>query len=89
MLGASDLLETPKDGTYRITTRLGQGVNLEHGVVGGHLLKGDIGVPSGAGEAADVAELMGQAAALLLLLAADDADLVAQLTALLGQRVDV
>lgn len=52
-------------------------MDLEHGIVGRDRLEGDVGMPSGTGEAADVAELMGQAAALLLLLAADDADLVA------------
>lgn len=46
-----------------------------------------VAVPSSTGKAADVAQLMGQAAALLLLLARNDADLVAKLAALLGQRV--
>lgn len=62
---------------------------LEHGVVGGNLLKGDIGVPARACKPADIAELVGEPAALLLLLAADNADLVSELAALLRQGVDV
>lgn len=66
-----------------------QRVNLEHGVVGGHRLKRDVCVPSCRCEPRDVAELVGQAAAFLLLLGADDGDLVAQLAALFCQGVDM
>ena len=38
-------------------------------------------MPATTGEAANIAELMGQPAALLLLFAADDADLVTELAA--------
>lgn len=66
-----------------------QGVDLEHGVVGRDGLERDIGVPTGRGEPADVGELVGQAAALLLLLAADDWDLVTQLATFFRQGVDM
>jgi len=65
-----------------VTARLGQRVDLEHGVVGRDRLERNVAVPTRAGEPADVGELVGQAAALLLLLGRDDADLVAQLAAL-------
>jgi hypothetical protein len=52
-------------------------VDLEHGVVGGDALEADVRVPADRGEAAGVAELVGEAASFLLFLAADDADLVA------------
>lgn len=64
-------------------------MDLEHGVVGRHGLKGDIGVPSCGGEARDITELVGQTAAFLLLLGADDGDLVAQFAAFFCQGVDV
>lgn len=67
----------------------GEGVDLEHGVVGGHRLEGDVGVPPGRGEAAHVGELVGEAAALFLLLGGDDGDLVAELAAFLRKGVDV
>lgn len=46
-------------------------------------------MPASTGKAANITELMGEATALLLLLTADHADLVAELTALLRQRVDM
>lgn len=46
-------------------------------------------MPADAGEAAGVAELVGQASALLLFGAANDADLVAELAAFFCKRVDV
>lgn len=64
-------------------------MDLEHCVVRGDLLERDVGVPAGAGEAADIAQLVGEAAALLLLLATDDADLVTELAAFFCQGVDV
>jgi hypothetical protein len=64
-------------------------VNLQHGVVRRHGLEGDIAVPPVAGEPANVGELVGQAAALFLLLGRDDADLITQLRALFRQGVDV
>lgn len=68
----------------RVAAGLGrEGVDLEHGVVGRHRLKRDVAVPSRAGEAAGVRELVRQPAALGLLLGRDDADLVAQLAVFL------
>lgn len=72
-----------------IAPRGRQGVDLEHGVVGGHRLERDVGVPARRGEAAHVGELVGETAALFLLLGADDADLVAELAAFFGKGVDV
>lgn len=46
-------------------------------------------MPTGAGKAAHITELMSEATALLLLLTADDADLVTELAALLGKGVDM
>lgn len=46
-------------------------------------------MPARACKPADIAELVGEPAALLLLLAADNADLVSELAALLRQGVDV
>lgn len=46
-------------------------------------------MPARRGEPADVRQLVREAAALLLLLAADDGDLVAELAALLCEGVDV
>ena len=76
-------------GPEGVAAGRGQGVDLEHGVVGRDGLKGDVAVPAVAGEPADVGELVGQAAALLLLLRRDDADLVPELAAFFGQGVDV
>lgn len=61
----------------RVAAGGGQRVDLEHGVVGRHGLERDVRVPAGRGEAAHVGELVREAAALLLLLRADDGDLVA------------
>lgn len=72
-----------------ITSSLWEGVDLQHGVVGRDTLEADIGVPTDRGETARVAELMGETTAFLLLLAADDADLVAELAAFFGEGVDV
>lgn len=76
-------------GTYSVTTGRGEGVDLQHCVVRGDGLERDIGVPAGAGETAHVAQLVCEAASLLLLLAADNANLVTELATLLGQGVDV
>lgn len=65
-------------GTYSIAASHRQSVNLEHSIIRWDTLKGDVGVPTHAGEAARVAELMRQAATFLLLLAADDSDLITQ-----------
>jgi hypothetical protein len=75
--------------TYSVTSGGGKCVYFEHGVIRGNLLKGDVRVPTRASKPADVAELVREAAALLLLLAADDADLVAELAAFLCQGMDV
>lgn len=68
-----DLVRRRPEG---IAARRREGVNLEHGVVRRHMLEADVRVPADGGEAAGVAELVGEAASFLLLLAADDADLV-------------
>lgn len=60
-------------GPEGVAARRGERVDLEHGVVRGDRLKRDVAVPPGAGEPADVRELVGEAAALLLLLRGDDA----------------
>ena len=64
-------------------------MDLQHGIIGRHGLEGDVSVPARARKPTDVAELMGESATLLLLLAAYDTDLVAELAALFCQRVDV
>jgi hypothetical protein len=64
-------------------------MDLEHRIVGRNSLKADIAVPASRGKPTDIAQLVREAAAFLLFLAADDADLVAQFTALLRQRVDM
>lgn len=46
-------------------------------------------MPTSTGKAAHITELMSEATTLLLLLTADDADLVTELTALLGKGVDM
>lgn len=66
-----------------------EGMDLEHGVIRRHRLEGDVCVPARRGEAADVGELVRETPALLLLLAADHADLIPELAALLRQRMDV
>lgn len=66
-----------------------QRVDLEHCVVRGHRLESDVAVPTRRSEPARVRELMGQAAPLLLLLTADDGDLVAEFAAFFRQGVDV
>jgi len=62
-------------------------MDLQHGIVRGDRLECDICMPTSAGETARVAELMCQSTALLLLYAADDADLVTEFAAFLGERV--
>lgn len=69
-----DLIARRPEG---VAARLWERVNLQHGVVGGDGLEADVAVPAHGREAARVAELVREAAALLLLLAADHADLVA------------
>lgn len=64
-------------------------MDLKHGVVGRNSLEADIAVPASRRKPTDIAQLVREAAAFLLLLTADDADLVAQFTALLRQRVDM
>lgn len=66
-----------------------QGVDLEHGIVARDGLKGDVGVPAGRGEARDVGELVGEAAAFFLLFGRDYAYLVAELGAFFCEGVDV
>ena len=73
----------------RIATGGRQSVDLQHGVVGRHGLERDICVPACARESADIRQLVGEASAFLLLLAADDRDLVAELGALFCQGMDV
>ena len=75
--------------TYRIAPSLGQGVNLQHGVVRRHWLKRYVCVPSHARESARVAQLMRQTTSLFLFFRTDDTDLVAQLTSLFRERVYV
>lgn len=76
-------------GPQRVTACRGEGVDLEHRVVGRDRLERYVCVPARGGEARDVCQLVRQAAALLLLLGADDRDLVAELAAFLRQGVDV
>ena len=73
----------------RIPSRFRHSVDLQHGVVRRNLLKGDVCMPAHRGKAAGVAELVGEPTSLLLLLAADYADLVAQFAALFRQGVDM
>lgn len=86
---AEAVIDLVARGPEGVASGRGQGVDLEHGVVGRHGLKRDVGVPGGRCQARHVGEHVGQAAALLLLLGRDDRDLVAQLRALLRQGVDV
>ena len=51
--------------------------------------KTDIGMPSCGGQSAFITQLMCEAATFLLLLTADDTDLITKFTAFLRQRVDV
>lgn len=46
-------------------------------------------MPASTGKSAHITELMSEATTLLLLLTADNADLVTELTALLGKGVDM
>lgn len=62
-------------------------MDLQHGIIRGHRLECDICMPTSAGETARVAELMCHSTSLLLLHAADDADLVAEFAAFLCKRV--
>lgn len=87
--GAQAVVGLVAAGPERVAAGGRQGVDLEHGVVGGDGLECDVGVPPGRGEAARVGALVREAAALGLLGRRDDADLVAELAALLGQGVDV
>lgn len=73
----------------RVPPRRRQGVDFQHGEVGGDVFEGDVRVPAGRGETAAVAELHGEAAAFLLLGGADDGDLVAEFAGFFGERVDV
>lgn len=59
-------------------------MDLQHRIVRGHALEADIRVPAHGGETGGVAELVGEAAAFLLLFATDDADLVAEFAAFFG-----
>ena len=54
-------------------------MDLEHRIIGRNRFETDVGVPACAGEAAYIRELMREAAAFLLLLTADDADLITEL----------
>jgi len=80
---------TGKETTCSITASLRQRMNLQHGIIGGNGLEGDICMPTGTGKAARVTELMGQPTAPLLLCAADHTDLVAELASFLGERVNM
>ena len=62
-------------------------MNLEHSVVRRNRFERDVGVPASAGESANVAELMGEATALFLLLATYNADLVPKFAGFFGQRM--
>jgi len=59
-------------------------MNLEHRIVRGHTLEANICVPADGGKTRSVAELVREAAAFLLFLAADDAYLVAEFAAFFG-----
>lgn len=56
-------------------------MDFQHGIVRGYTLERDIGMPASTGKPSNIAELMRETAAFLLLLAADDADLIPELTA--------
>ena len=62
---------------------------LQHCVIRRDPFKSDVRMPANTGEAASVGKLMGQPPTLFLLLTADDANLVAKLTAFFSQRVNV
>ncbi len=79
----------PGETRYRIAASRRQGVDLQHRIVWRHRLERDIGMPPNAREPARVVELVGKATPGLLLFAADDADLVAELAALLCKGVNV
>lgn len=64
-------------------------MDLEHGVVGRHRLKGNVAVPACRCKTTYVGELVGEATAFLLLFAADDGDLVAKFRAFFCEGVDV
>ena len=64
-------------------------MDLQHRIIRRHGLERDVSVPASACKPAHIAELMCEAAAFLLLLAADDADLVTKLAAGFGQGVHV
>lgn len=64
-------------------------MDLEHGVVGGDALETDVCVPACGRESTHVAELVCKTAAFLLLLAADDTDLVAQLAPFFCEGMDM
>lgn len=83
------LFRDASKSAYSISATLGQRVDFQHGIVRWHLFERYITMPSRTCKTADVAQLMGQAAALLLLFAGNDRDLITQLAALLGQGMDV
>lgn len=64
-------------------------MDLQHGVVRWDALEADVRVPACRRESTHIAELVCKAAALLLLLATDDTDLVTQLAPFFCQGVDV
>ena len=64
-------------------------MDFQHGIIGGHRLECDIGMPSNASESARVVELVSKTTAFLLLFATDYADLVAKLAAFFSKGVDM
>lgn len=64
-------------------------MNLQHRVIGRCWLEGDIRVPAYACEPTCIAELVSKTTTFLLLLRADDTDLITKLAAFFGQRMDV
>lgn len=64
-------------------------MDLEHSIVGWDALEADVCVPACGRESTHVAELVCETTALLLLLAANDTDLVAQLASFFCQGMDM
>jgi hypothetical protein len=62
---------------------------FQHCIVRRHWFESDISVPASAGETTDIAELVCESASFLLLLTADDADLISKLAASFCQRVNM
>jgi hypothetical protein len=87
--GAQLVVHVVRRGPQRVTTSLGERVDLEHRIVARDRFKGDIAVPGVGGKQGTVIVDVSEAAALRLLFAADDGDLVSEFGGLFRQGVDV